>query len=201
MRRKLNSQVLVFVLALVLFNSPVYAAQKLFVPLKVGQTFTFAVTDSTANTWEQRILISGKATISSMKKNFFVKDAIEVGRPEDPDEPDMDFLRSTRNELYIYDGFGVEHLIFQNAPVGTIWSYTGSDGNIKEYQIEAIETVVVPAGIFEGCLKIHKRCTNCEDENDDNEIHWIKPGFYTVKTIDYAEENPPVICELKSWTK
>lgn len=201
MRKSLISLVIGFVVMFSLVGSEVYAAQKLLVPLKVGQTFTFAVTNSAADTWEERIVVSGNATM--MKKKYLVIDVMQVG-PDGPyDDPEMHFFRSTKDSLYVYDGFGVERLGWYNAPVGTTWSYTEFDGDKKEATIEAIETVTVPAGTFEGCLKIHKRCTNCDAENP-NWIEWVKPGFMMVKWIDYwvdPEDNPPITYELKSWTK
>lgn len=193
-----------FVFLSLIVSSQVYAGQKLFIPLKVGQTFTFAVTDSAGNTWEQQILVSGNANISSIKKKFFVIDVMPVGPDGRPyDDPEMHFLRSTKDKLYVYDGFGVERLGWQNAPVGTTWSYEDFEGDIRERTIEAIETVTVPAGTFVGCLKIHNRCTNCDEENA-HWIEWVKPGFMMVKWIDYwedPEDNPPITYELKSWTK
>ena len=190
-----------FVFLQLIIGSKVYAGRKLFIPLKTGQTFTFAVTDSAGNTWEEKILVSGTATI--MKKKYFVIDVMEVG-PDGPyDDPEKFFLRSTKDRSYTYDGFGVERLRRYNAPVGTTWSYTEFDGDIKERTIESIETVTVPAGTFEGCLKIHVRCLNCDDENA-HYIEWVKPGFMLVKWVDYwvdPEDNPPITYELKSWTK
>ncbi len=200
MGKRLIILALSFLLTLALTGSDGYAGSKLLVPLKVGQTFTMAVSDNAGNTWEERLLISGKATI--MKKKYFVLDGIEVDQDGARDDPSMHFLRSTKDSMYGYDGFGVERLGWYNAPVGTTWSFTEFDGGFKEATIEAIETVTVPAGTFEGCLKIHKRCLNC-DEDNAHYIEWVKPGFMMVKWVDYwvdPEDNPPITYELKSWT-
>jgi len=124
---------------------------------------------------------------------------MDVGEEGPLDDPEMFNIRSNQKEAFEYDGFGVEHLAWQNAPVDTCWSYKHFDGEIIEACIEAKETVTVPAGTFEGCLKIRKTCVNCDD---DYYIEWVKPDFGVVKWIDYWTHKPePVIYELKSWTE
>ncbi len=200
MGKKLILLAVSFLLTFSIMSPAVHAGSKLLVPFKVGQTFTLAVSDNAGNTWEERILVSGKATI--VKKKYFVLDMIQIDQDGARDDPSMVLLRSTKDSLYKYDGFDAERLGWFNAPVGTTWSYTEFDGGIKEASIEAIETVTVPAGTFEGCLKIHKRCLNCDEENA-HYIEWVKPGFMMVKWVDYwvdPEDNPPITYELKSWT-
>lgn len=176
-----------------LVSSQVNASEKL-IPLRIGQTFTFDASDLTGlgNSWEGVIAVNGVTRIPSMKQNFFIVDG--VGHDEPNENPEISNLRSTTDKVYQYDGFGKELLIWQYAPIGTTWTYEKYNGDIVEVTIEAIETVIVPAGTFEGCLKIRCRCIDCGFET----IHWIKPGFFMVKWIDY--DNSPTIHELKSWT-
>ena len=180
-----------------LFHS-VAQAKDLLVQLKLGQTFIFEVTDGVGNTWDEIIAVNGITIIPSMRQKFFMIDI--VGGEEPNEDPGMTNIRSTRNKVYQYHGFGEEHLVWQFAPVGTTWTYEDYDGDIKERTIEAVETVTVPAGTFEECLKIHNRCINCDDETPEW-IEWVKPGFFMVKWIDYWTDNPPKIHELKSWTQ
>lgn len=196
--RKSLSILIMLVFALLLASSQVYAVEKL-IPLKVGQTFTYAVTDGDGNTWEQVLAVSGNTTIPSLGKTFFHVDEMDIGEEGPLDDPEMSNIRSTQTQAFVYYGFGVEYLAFQKAPVGTCWSYTDFEGEEKEACIEAIRTVTVPAGTFKGCLKIRKTCVACDN---DYYIEYIKPGFMLVKWIDYWTDKPePVIYELKSWTK
>ena len=197
--RKSLSILIVFVSALLLLSSQVYAWDKL-IPLKVGQTFTFTVKDGDSNTWEQVLAVTGNTTIPSLGKTFFHLDIMDVGKDGPLDDPEMETARSTSTKVFSYDGFGVEHLVFHNAPRGTCWSYEDFDGEITEACIEAKGiTVTVPAGTFTGCLRIRKTCVTCDD---DYYIEWLKPGFMVVKWIDYWTSKPePVIYKLKSWAE
>jgi hypothetical protein len=107
-------------------------------------------------------------------------------------------FRSTLTKAFVYDGFCEEQLKWQQAPVGTTWSYVEADGDEKESKILAIENVTVPAGTFTGCLKIRHRCTNCPGSGDS--IEWVKPVFFMVKWVDYWDDNPPVTSRLIKWT-
>jgi len=71
MRKSLYILVIALVSALLLTSSQVYAGKK-FIPLKVGQAFTFAVTDGDGNTWEQVLAVNGRTTIPSLEKSFFI---------------------------------------------------------------------------------------------------------------------------------
>jgi hypothetical protein len=171
-------------------------------PLRVGETFTFDVTDSVGNTWEQKVGISGFAWISSNGKGYYV---MEQSGYDCPGSYGMVLLRSTPKEVYAYDGLGIEYVGLQNAPVGTTWTYEKQQGcgftEVIQKTILAIETVQVPAGTFDNCLKFRHWCVNCDPSilfTDE----WIKPGFGMVKQIDYAGgQNPPREFVLKSWTK
>lgn len=195
--RKSLSILIMLVFALLLFSSQVYALEKL-IPLKVGQTFTYAVKDGVGNTWERVLAVSGNTTIPSLGKTYFHLDRMDIGEEGPLDDPVMFNIRSTPTKVFTYDGFGVEHLTFQN--VGTCWKYTDFEGEEKEACIEAKGiTVTVPAGTFTGCLRIRTTCVACDD---DYYIEWIKPGFMVVKWIDYWTHEPePVIYRLKSWTE
>jgi hypothetical protein len=167
------------------------AADTRFIPVDIGQTFTFNAKDAANHTWVQSIVISGLMVIPPTKI-YYAVDTAGGGRYE------TTIVRSTSTGLYQYGGSGREYLLWQKTPVGTTWTYTDSEGRTIERKIEAVETVTVPAGTYTECLKIHHRCTNCPGTTDRNE--WVKPGFFLVKWIDYGADNAPVVYQLKSWT-
>jgi hypothetical protein len=179
------------------FQSSVQAKSKKLINLKIGQTSTFDVVDGKGNSWEHDASVSGRAIIRYPKKrNYFTLDIFGY---EDPDTgPHVKMLRSTNNKVYMYEGFGEELLVFKKGPVGTTWTYTESDGDIIRAKIVKKETVVVPAGTFNGCLKFKKKCTNC-NSNRTVWYEWIKPGFGMVMQRDYWTNNAPKTYKLKSY--
>ena len=201
MKKSLYSLAMVFVFALLLVDSHGYgegykASRSLF-PFKVGQTFTFDVKDGVGSTWEYKTVASGTARISLNGQKYYIIESLGYESPEDFN---MALVRSVSKKVYIYSGSGEETLVLQNAPVGTTWTYEDSDGRTIERTIEAIETVTVPAGTFEGCLKFFHKCISCNPPVEFTR-EWSKPGFGMVKEIDYYTDNPPKTKELKSRTK
>ncbi|OGL47816.1 MAG: hypothetical protein A2W05_09325 [Candidatus Schekmanbacteria bacterium RBG_16_38_10] len=179
----------------------VFCKQKKLFPLKVGHEFVFNVIDNAENSWEYKINVVGTAvkSLGAKKRLYFKIKSLGYQSPDDVQKGI--FVRSTVNAVYIYEGNGKEMLVFKNAPVGTTWTYQDSDGRTMERTIEAKETVIVPAGTFEGCLKFLQKCISCEPPVEFTR-QWIKPGFGMVKEIDYHKgENPPRIKELKSWKR
>ncbi len=171
-----------------------YAADNKFFPLKVGQEAVFNVRNNAGQTWQQTWKVSGM-TVIPPTRIYYAIDILE----DKPGKLRMSAGRSTTTALFGYHGFGREVISLQNGPVGTTWTWTADNGEIRVATIEAIETVTVPAGTYQGCLKVHKICTNCDEVTDWYE--WVKPGFFLVKTVDYSEDDyAPLTYELKSYT-
>ena len=195
MMKRLYCLMLTLVFIIIFFASYGYAASLL--PLEIGASYTYDVTDSSGNTWEMDTIVSGVAKVKVNWKKYFLGDL--VGTDRDGGYQTI-LLRSTSNGVYQYAGFNNEFLRFQKAEVGTSWIYDKC-GDTIERKIEAIETVTVPAGTFKRCMK------TCGYNISSTppilyECEWLKPGFGVVKEIDYyGVENPPIVKELKSWTK
>jgi hypothetical protein len=61
------------VFMLLLLDSKVYSAEN-FIPVHVGQTFTYSVKDGVGNTATQLLYISGTTNIPCLNKNYFSGD-------------------------------------------------------------------------------------------------------------------------------
>jgi hypothetical protein len=197
MRKDLYYSVMAMVFMLLLLNSEGYSAEK-FIPVHAGQTFTYSVKDGIGNTARHVMRISGTTNIPCLNKNYFLVDMKYTYQGVPLDNAAFFNFRSTLTKVFVYDGFCKEHLKWQQAPVGTTWSYVELEGDEIENTILAIENVTVPAGTFKGCLKIEHRCTNCS--GDARWIEWAKPGFFMVQWVDYWADNQPVTYKLIKWT-
>lgn len=74
----------------------------------------------------------------------------------------------------------------------------------RTIELEGIETVIVPAGKFKGCLKI-KYCQFDHEENPgDHEVYkgwiWLARGVGIVKTVEYGAEYLPDEQKTDTWT-
>lgn len=100
-------------------------------------------------------------------------------------------IRSTATQLFGFQSSNcTEQLLWQNAPVGTSWSYDEIDGSTTYVTVEATnETVVVPAGTFEGCLKFRKTAPSWGGDW----VEWVQPGFFFIKMEDYSM--PPYLVD------
>ena len=201
MRRGLCLSVGAFLLTALLIgpnSAQVFAAGGSFLPLKFGQSLTYQVTDANGFTWEMRILVSGRANIQVFGDRYFVMDSVGYTWPT---EVNIIIFRSTQEEVFSYGGLGNEFLAWQDAPIGTTWTYD-QYGHTIERTIEAVETVSVPAGTFEGVLRFRQRCLNCGLEPILYTREWVKPGFGMVKEIDYfGDVAPPRVKLLTDWTR
>jgi hypothetical protein len=168
-----------------------------FFPLNVGDVFIYDVQNSIGETWNMYLWASGEAKIAINKMTYSTFEIMGYDRGQNIT---VNLGRSTANEYYHYNGKGEEHLAFQNASVGTFWTYERF-GHTEKRMIEAIEDITLPAGTFTGCIK------TCHYEIDDpaNPIlytcEWIKPGFGMVGSIDYYTDNAPVVYVLNSKIK
>ncbi len=178
--------------AVLLTRSRVHAADNRLFPVNGGESYVYTVKNSLGKTWTMKTYVSGAVAMPIISKAYNIFDVLEGTSSK------FKVVRSTTTAVYNYDGFGKEYVEWKNAPVNTIWTYTTAKGWTVEAKIEAIETITVPAGTFTGCLKTHKRCTNCQGTTEWYE--WIKPKFMLVKLVDYSDENPPVTTVLKSFT-
>lgn len=168
------------------------AAAERLLPLRVGSIFIYECSDNAGNTWQWTNLVSGKARAGGHR--YIVVDFYTAGEWEADCRP----IRSTRNKAYYYLGLGTEYIFVQDAPIGTSWTYTNLAGETIEYILEATETVAVPAGIFEDCLRVVWRTVSCDPPTLEGRM-WFQPGFWLVKYIDYHSPNWPVVSELVSW--
>lgn len=189
--------VVVMVIALSTYSS--VQAKNPFKP-KIGQVRTFTVTPTVGEPWEKQDTVTGKANIKCMGKSYYI---LESTGTSSPDDYDMYMARATKDTLYTYYGLCTEDAPYRFGPVGTTWTYEG--GNFDR-TIEAIETVTVPAGTFENCLRIRQRDLHSCPSPVDDILEWFSlDGLGTVKEIRYDNGScipiPERTIELKSYTR
>ncbi len=189
---------LIVLLSMFFLGAPIArAADTRFVPMGIGQTFTYNARNNIGNTWTEKMSVNGFMVIGVAIPP--TKAYCEIDTSEGTESSTVS-MRSTSTSVYQYAGFGREYVVWQNGGVGTTWSYTDLKGRTIQRTIEAIETVTVPAGTYDGCLRFKNQCTSCADANA-YWYEWVKPGFTMVKWKDYwVEQNGPVVYQLKSWT-
>jgi hypothetical protein len=175
----------------------------LFLRMPAGRTFVYSVSNALGQVWTENFSMVAEASFPSMSNNYQLIIITQDWEGEMPvganDEAESGFIRSTDSAMYLFDHFtGNEIRDWQNAPTGTTWTVDYGYGDSNTAEIVAIETVVVPAGTFPGCIKIHKY-----DHNEDIDWYeWVKPGFFMVKWVDHFNNEStasPAVYELHSW--
>jgi len=161
-----------------------------FFPLKIGQTMTYTVTYGSGGP----LPTTQTAKVTGVTAIFPNKIYYNLDFKEGGEYRTLQF-RSTATALYRYKGFGLEYMPWQNAATGTSWTYVDEEGNTVEATVEAVESVTVPAGTYDGCLKIHSRVPAISNSDVYN---WIKPGVGLIKEEDYMTQYPPKTMKLKS---
>ena len=172
-------------------------------PLQVGQRCEYRRTDNDGNEWTSRMELNGHMTIDSL--DYFYLQVWNYDN--DSAFEDRGYVRSTEEELYVYNPNGEDYLEFQKAPIGTKWSFYQeheSGYNYKVTEIVDINEVNVPYGEFDEAY-VHRNY-RCVDPNDVNEstkspdwYGWVVPGIGYVKEMDYwVDYNAPWTEELVS---
>ncbi|MBK1702839.1 hypothetical protein CKO41_13015 [Thiococcus pfennigii] len=154
-------------------------------PLERGQVFTFQRTDDDGLN-ERFHYVAAREFVEPCNGKTYRLGFVGNGQGIEPFP-----LRSTTTKLYALQSDScTERLLWQDARVGTSWSYDDEDGQPIYVTIEAVdETVTVPAGTFHGAIKF--RLTKPAWGSDWAE--WIQPGFFMLKMEDYSE--PPYVVE------
>jgi len=172
---------------------PSTASSELLWPLYSGYTYQYL---GEGLEYEYQI-INEKVTIDSLDyfHSFFVYQDLD----------DLGFFRSTENEFYKYNPDGDDLLLYQIADVNTEWSYYEEyydDDEDQTYhyvvrKIDAIESVEVPYGTFDGAYKYQSyRCKDPANPGDppiDRTAYyyeWIVPNLGPVKTNEYFYGEP-----------
>jgi len=176
---------------------PSTASSELLWPLYSGYTYQYL---GEGGGYEYQV-IKEKVTIDSLDyfHSFFVccEGDWQVG--------DLGFFRSTENEFYKYNPDGDDLLLYQIADVNTEWSYYEEYYDDEEDQtyyyvvtkIDAIESVVVPYGNFDGAYKYQSyRCKDPDNPGNppiDRTAYyyeWIVPNLGPVKSNEYHFGEP-----------
>ena len=116
----------------------------------------------------------------------------------------LHLMRSTDTRVNQFDQMTLaESQEFFRGPVGTTWTNLNYGGHFtRVVAVDAIETVIVPAGTFTNCYKFHKTVLNASPGETAEWYEWVCPGFGMVKWVDYwvdATNNPPITHNLQSW--
>jgi hypothetical protein len=166
-----------------------------FFPMNPGDVYTFSVSNHAGKGY---CAVNSPVRTIANGKTYVV---LVLFNPSGPHE-EISLLRSVGNEVFRYDGDGVETRMFMEGPAGISWNQQRRDGRTVRTTIEAIETVTVPAGRFTGCLKFRE-----EQVRPQQKLYtrtWVKPGFGIVKAASYdcpgCTLTNPQIAELTSHT-
>ena len=111
MRKSLYCLIIATIFILLLLNSEIYAAGN-FIPVQVGQTFTFSVKDGIGNTATQVLYISGTTNIPCLNKTYISGDVILKHQGVPLDNAEFFNFRSTLTKVFVYDGFCKEHILW-----------------------------------------------------------------------------------------
>jgi len=190
----------------------------LFVSLPAARTYVYSVSNALGQLWTQELTCAGVLSLSSSREHYALVTITNIysgaGRPDGSDAWRAFLIgeglcRSTESAFFARRGddrdasYGVaDHTIWQAAPYGTTWTNPpDEDGDVAVRTLVTNETVAVPAGTFEGCLKYSTLYPDDVGHPRPEIIHWVKPGFHCVKTVDYWEETnaTPVVFQLQSW--
>jgi hypothetical protein len=170
-------------------------AGPLLCPMHVGLELTYQRTNGTTS-WSVVQKLAGMENHNSTDY-YQLESSIDGGAYEP-----VDVVRSTENALYSYNPIGDDYLQFQEARVGTRWTFYEEHGGLdyKVIEIVAIERVTVPYGTFNKAYKHRKyRCETPNGENPSPDWYeWIVPGVGVVKQVDYWTGGLPEIMELVS---
>ena len=170
----------------------------LFFPMSLGGMSTYAVSNALGQTWTEQSTALGVLSVPGTTNDYAMSGIVGMGSPG---TKRMAFFRSTDQALYQLRQYDEEQLSFTNAPVGTTWTNYYGTGQTIVRKIVAIETVTVPAGTFDNCLKVSNACINCLSDPNPTYIEWPKPGFGLVKWMDWWIDNPaqaPIVYRLQS---
>ena len=183
-----------FLAGLLSIPNPAFAG--LLVPIDGGDLYTYNKHDSAdpQNEWTftlqglEQVIVGGQQHINVAVRN-------EDGAGSYEEVP----IRSTETAVYSEDG----SILFQIAPVGTIWSYPshqeGLGSGTNHNEITSIEAVTVPYGTFSNAY-VHEVYFDPDDPSLANTPFWyeyVVPDVGWVKQIDYFwDPNGPAILEL-----
>lgn len=178
----------------------------------VGSVATYVVSNGLGQVWTQQVTAAGTVDLPLVTNDYVLalrKDVYDGPAPEEASQPVSFFVRSTDLKTYAvffpqYLPDVGEFLIWQDAPLGTTWTnnFPGDPDGPEVRVVESRETVVVPAGTFADCVKIHASKPGASHANP-NWYEWVKPGFGHVKNVNYFVDPSasPKVSELESWPK
>ena len=174
----------------------VKCATNLFTLMPVGGRFVYSVSNAVGNVWTQQMHVLAYSGQLAGNTNEYA-----IVEQAGPDGMRLNLLRSTDSALIRFDQNTLAETVeWLAATPGTTWTNFNYEGQFtRKATVEAIETVTVGAGSFDGCLKFHKQALDVPDSTPEW-YEWVKPGFGMVKWIDYWVENAPVVYELQSWS-
>jgi len=132
----------------------VKCVSNLFMPMPIGGQLAFSVSNAAGGTWTEQMTCLGltKPSAGGGREYALIED-VEYGQMS------LQLMRSTEGAVYRFDPKTLtENLEFQMGPVGTFWTNYNYEGQLTlRVSVEAIETVVVPAGTFAGCYRFRKQ--------------------------------------------
>lgn len=199
MQIKANLNKFPMMLILLVATASTTFAEMLF-PMHVGKQCVFEKWSygDEANKWTVEMEFVDKITINSL--NYY---QLQIFNNDNDGVLDQYNVRSTEEAVYDYNPSGDDFITFQQARVGTSWTYYDphdSGFNYRFIEIVAIERVTVPYGTFKKAYKHHKYRYDDVGNHSPELYEWIVPGIGVVKEVDYWVESgtPPTTKELIS---
>ena len=130
-----------------------------YLPLKVGKTWTWNITNSDGDSYTSTEEVTGTTTIDG-KTYWVIEEESETGYEE---ESETTYIRIANNIGYIYmenEQFSEElHMFDLNKSPGKTWAIYSGSGETEEYSYSTtitgkylgLKDVTVPAGSFKDC--------------------------------------------------
>ena len=176
----------------------------LLLSMPIGRTYVYCGSNSVGETWTQEVscvgLIEGPQLTNG--SHYVLLSWKEIGRE------DSELWNLSASDRASYN-FRPDHIVdtkWKMGDIGTSWTnVTDADGDTMAFRIETNETVTVPAGAFQNCIKFREYEIN-EPPGADPPwamYWWVKPGLFFVKFVDYfyedVETKGPEVLTLESW--
>ncbi len=168
-------------------------------PLKPGSSFVFAVSNALGETATQPIKVLGRCYVPEFTNHYGVFNQDDA-RVTGGVSGGIMMMRSDDQQIWAMAD-PLTHFESQEFFRGTVGMVITNARNIR-IAIEAIETVTVPAGTINNCIKFHKTDLSSSHPNP-SWYEWIKPGAGMVKWVDYNVDPTnaaPVVYLLQSYS-
>ena len=177
---------------------------RMFLSMPIGRTYVYSASNSVGETWTQEVSCVGfmEGPELTNGSHYVLLSWKAIGR----EGYDLWNLSASDRAAYNFRGDHVVDTKWQTGDIGTVWTNVmDGDGDTMAISIVTNETLTLPAGTFEDCIKFREYEIN-EPPGADPPwamYWWVKPGLFFVKFVDYfyedVESKGPEVLTLESW--